>query len=159
MLKEFKEFAMRGNVMDLAVGVIIGAAFGKIVDSVVNDLIMPLVGRLVGNVDFSNLYVPLSDKITQGLPLEEAKKLGPVFAYGSFLTIVIDFLILAFIIFLLVRGMNRLMRAKADSVDVPPAPTKEEVLLTEIRDALVASSPKVQTATATPSEVGNRQIP
>ncbi|GAB2529188.1 large conductance mechanosensitive channel protein MscL [Spirosoma aerophilum] len=159
MFKEFKEFAMRGNVMDLAVGVIIGAAFGKIVDSVVNDLIMPLVGRAVGKVDFSDLYVPLTENVTTGLTLVEAKKLGPVFAYGSFLTIVIDFLILAFIIFLLVRGMNRLMRVKADSADVPPAPTKEEVLLTEIRDALVASSPRVQPATASPSEIGNRQIP
>jgi len=136
MLKEFKEFAMRGNVMDLAVGVIIGAAFGKIVDSVVNDLIMPLIGKAIGNVDFSNLYVPLNDTITPGLTLVEAKKLGPVFAYGNFLTILIDFLILAFIIFLLIRGMNRLMRAKADSPAVPPAPTKEEVLLTEIRDIL-----------------------
>lgn len=154
---------MRGNVMDLAVGVIIGAAFGKIVDSVVNDLIMPLVGMVVGNVDFSNLYLPLSDKITPGLALADARKAGPVFAYGSFLTIVIDFLILAFIIFLLVRGMNRLMRAKADAVDIPPAPTKEEVLLTEIRDALVASSSAMRPATVMttvpPSEVGNRQIP
>lgn len=139
MLKEFKEFALRGNVMDLAVGIIIGAAFGRIVDSVVNDLIMPLVGRLVGNVDFSNLYLPLSDKITPGLALVDAKKLGPVFAYGSFLTIVIDFLILALIIFFLVRTMNRLMQAKADAPDVPPAATKEEVLLTEIRDALRAN--------------------
>ena len=130
---------MRGNVMDLAVGVIIGAAFGKIVDSVVNDLIMPLVGRAIGTVDFSNLYIPLSETITSGLPLEDAKKLGPVFAYGNFLTILIDFLILAFIIFLLIRAMNRLMRVKAESVDVPPAPTKEEVLLTEIRDALLAN--------------------
>jgi large conductance mechanosensitive channel len=171
MFKEFKEFAMRGNVMDLAVGVIIGAAFGKIVDSVVNDLIMPLVGRAVGQVDFSNLYVPLTENVTMGLTLSEARKLGPVFAYGSFLTIVIDFLILAFIIFLLIRGMNRLMRAKADSPDVPPAPTKEEVLLTEIRDALLANTPTVSvqaakaspsmidTSMATPSEIGNRQIP
>ncbi len=136
MLKEFKEFAMRGNVMDLAVGVIIGAAFGKIVDSMVNDLLMPLVGWAIGKVDFSNLYVPLTDGITAGASLEEAKKLGPVFAYGSFLTILIDFLILAFIIFLVIRAMNRLMRAKAESPEVPPAPTKEEVLLTEIRDAL-----------------------
>ncbi|AUD05195.1 large conductance mechanosensitive channel protein MscL [Spirosoma pollinicola] len=160
MLKEFKEFAMRGNVMDLAVGVIIGAAFGKIVDSVVNDLIMPLVGMVVGNVDFSNLYTPLSDKITPGLTLEEAKKLGPVFAYGNFLTIVIDFLILAFIIFLLIRGMNRLMRAKADAPDVPPAPTKEEVLLTEIRDALIANTPTtMRSPEISPSAMGNRQIP
>lgn len=136
MLKEFKEFAMRGNVMDLAVGVIIGAAFSKIVDSIVNDLIMPLVGRIVGNVDFNNLYVPLTENSAAGASLEEARKQGPVFAYGSFLTIVLNFLILAFIIFLLVRAMNRLMRAKAESPEIPPAPTKEEVLLTEIRDAL-----------------------
>lgn len=127
---------MRGNVMDLAVGVIIGAAFGKIVDSVVNDLFMPIVGRAVGKVDFSNLYIPLSDTITAGASLVDAKKLGPVFAYGNFLTILIDFLILAFIIFLVVRAMNRLMRAKAESPEIPPAPTKEEVLLTEIRDIL-----------------------
>lgn len=139
MLKEFKEFAMRGNVVDLAVGVIIGAAFSRIVDSVVNDLIMPLVGRAVGNVDFSNLYLPLSEGITAGASLADARKQGAVFAYGSFLTIVLDFLILAFIIFLFVRAMNRLMRAKAASPAVPPAPTKEEVLLTEIRDVLRAN--------------------
>ncbi|MFD1143518.1 large conductance mechanosensitive channel protein MscL [Larkinella insperata] len=139
MLKEFKEFALRGNVMDLAVGIIIGAAFGKIVDSVVNDLIMPLVGRAIGKVDFSNLYVPLTENVPLDLPLADARKLGPVFAYGNFLTIIIDFLILAFIIFLFVRTMNRLMRAKAAAPDVPPAPTKEEVLLTEIRDILRAN--------------------
>jgi large conductance mechanosensitive channel len=138
MLKEFKEFALRGNVMDLAVGVIIGAAFGRIVDSVVNDLIMPLVGKVVGNVDFSNLYVPLSDKITEGLPLAEAKKLGPVFAWGNFISILINFILLAFIIFLLVKGMNQLMRKKVEAPATPPAPTKQEVLLTEIRDALRA---------------------
>ena len=137
MLKEFKEFIMRGNVMDLAVGVIIGAAFGKIVDSVVGDLIMPVVG-IAGSVDFSNLYLPLSDKVQTGLGLEEARKLGPVFAYGSFLTALINFLILAFIIFWLVKAVNRLMEKKAAAPDVPPAPTKEEVLLTEIRDALRA---------------------
>lgn len=136
MLKEFKEFALRGNVMDLAVGIIIGAAFGRIVDSVVNDLIMPLVGKAIGNVDFSNLYIALNDNIKPGLALEDAKKLGPVFAYGNFITIIIDFLILAFIIFMLVRGMNRMLRNRAASPDVPPAPTKEEVLLTEIRDLL-----------------------
>jgi len=136
MLKEFKEFALRGNVMDLAVGVIIGAAFSRIVDSVVNDLIMPLVGKVVGNVDFSNLYVPLSDKITEGLALAEARKLGPVFAWGNFITILINFILLAFIIFLLIKGMNSLMRKKVEAPSVPPAPTKQEVLLTEIRDAL-----------------------
>ena len=139
MLTEFKEFAMRGNVMDLAVGVIIGAAFGKIVDSAVNDLFMPLLGKAVGNVDFNNLYIPLSDNIPAGVSLAEARKAGAVFAYGSFLTVLIDFLILAFIIFLVVRAMNRLMRAKADSPEIPPAPTKEEVLLTEIRDVLRAN--------------------
>ncbi len=138
MLKEFKEFVMRGNVIDLAVGIIIGAAFGRIVDSVVNDLVMPLVGKAIGNVDFSNLYVPLSDKITPGLALADAKKLGPVFAWGNFITILISFVILAFIIFLLVKAVNRLMRRKAAAPEVPPAPTKEEVLLTEIRDALRA---------------------
>ncbi len=136
LLSEFKEFAMRGNVVDLAVGVIIGAAFGRIVDSVVNDLVMPLVGKIVGNVDFSNLYVPLSDRITDGLGLGDARKLGPVFAWGNFITVLINFMILAFIIFLLVRGMNSLMRRKIAAPFVPPAPTKEEVLLTEIRDSL-----------------------
>lgn len=130
---------MRGNVMDLAVGVIIGAAFSKIVDSLVSDLIMPLVGRAIGKVDFSNLYVPLADNVTAGLSLVDARKLGPVFAYGSFLTVLIDFLILAFIIFLFIRAVNRMMRIKAESPDVPPAPTKEEVLLTEIRDVLRAN--------------------
>jgi large conductance mechanosensitive channel len=133
--KEFKEFATKGNVMDLAVGVIIGAAFGKIVDSVVNDLIMPLVG-IIFKADFSNLYVPLSSKITSGLTLAEAKKLGPVFAWGNFVTVVLNFLILAFVIFMLVKGMNRLKR-KQDAAPAPaPAPTPTEKLLTEIRDAL-----------------------
>ena len=136
MFKEFKEFAMRGNVMDLAIGVIIGAAFGRIVTSVVEDLIMPVVGKAIGNVDFTNLYIPLSSAITEGLPLEEAKALGPVFAWGNFVTVLINFLILAFIIFLLVKGMNRLMRKKVEAPATPPAPTKEEVLLTEMRDAL-----------------------
>ena len=98
MLKEFKEFALRGNVMDLAVGVIIGGAFGTIVNSIVNDLIMPLVG-IAFQADFSNLYIPLSDKVASGLPLAEAKKLGPVFAWGNFITVVLNFVILAFIIF------------------------------------------------------------
>ena len=133
--KEFKEFATKGNVMDLAVGVIIGAAFGKIVDSVVNDLIMPLVG-IIFKADFSKLYVPLSSKITSGLTLAEAKKLGPVFAWGNFVTVVLNFLILAFVIFMLVKGMNRLKR-KQDAAPAPaPAPTPTEKLLTEIRDAL-----------------------
>jgi large conductance mechanosensitive channel len=136
MMKEFKEFAMRGNVMDLAIGIIIGGAFTGIVNSVVNDLIMPLVGKAVGNMDFSNLYLPLSSEVPMGLALEEARKLGAVFAWGNFITVLLNFLILAFIIFLLVKGINTLKRRKAESPSVPPAPTKEEVLLTEMRDAL-----------------------
>ena len=108
MLKEFKEFSVKGNAIDLAVGVIIGAAFGKIVTSIVEDLLMPPVGRVAGNLDFSNLYIPLSDKITAGLPLAEARKMGPVFAYGNFITISINFCIVAFCIFLVVKGINKL---------------------------------------------------
>ena len=117
MWKEFKEFAVKGNAIDLAVGVIIGAAFGKIVSSIVEDLLMPPVGRLVGNLDFSNLYVPLSDKVTPGLSLAEAKKLGPVFAYGNFITIAINFAIVAFCVFLLVKGINKM---KKPSPKAPP---------------------------------------
>ena len=133
--KEFKEFALRGNVVDLAVGVIIGAAFGKIVDSVVNDLIMPLVG-IAFKADFSNIYIPLSSKVPEGLALADAKKLGPVFAWGNFITVLLNFVILAFIIFLFVKGINSLKK-KEDAVPATdPVPTKEEVLLTDIRDLL-----------------------
>jgi large conductance mechanosensitive channel len=140
--KEFKEFAMRGNVVDLAVGVIIGAAFGKIVDSVVNDLIMPLVG-IAFKADFSNIYVPLSDKVPKGLALADAKKLGPVFAWGNFLTVTLNFVILAFIVFLLVKAINALKKKGEEqtAASAPPAPTKEEVLLTEIRDLLAGQQP------------------
>jgi len=144
MVKEFKEFAMRGNVVDLAVGVIVGAAFGNIVKSIIDDLIMPIIGKIVGNVDFSNLYVPLSEKVSNEwqatnhhLPLLEAKKLGPVFAYGNFITVLINFVILAFCIFLLVKGMNRLKRKETPP---PAAPTEQEKLLAEIRDLLKARS-------------------
>ena len=136
MVKEFKEFAMRGNVMDLAIGIIIGAAFSGLVNSIVNDMVMPLVGALIGDMDFSNLYVPLSADVPEGLALEEARKLGAVLAWGNFITVLLNFLILAFIIFMIVRAMNRLMRKKAAAPAVPPAPTKEEVLLTEMRDSL-----------------------
>ncbi|MCY7351056.1 MAG: large conductance mechanosensitive channel protein MscL [Cytophagaceae bacterium] len=140
MLKEFKEFIMRGNVMDLAIGVIIGAAFSKIVDSAVTDLIMPLIG-IAFQSDFSNLYVPLSDKVTTGLALADARKLGPVFAWGNFVTEVLNFIILAFIIFWIIKAVNRLMTRKAAAPDVlEVGPTKEEVLLTEIRDALRGSA-------------------
>lgn len=118
MLKEFKEFAVKGNVVDLAVGVIIGAAFGKIVSSIVEDLLMPPIGRAAGNLDFSNLYLPLSDKITPGMALADARKLGPVFAYGNFITISINFIIVAFCIFLLVKAINKMKQPspKADPV-------------------------------------------
>jgi large conductance mechanosensitive channel len=126
---EFKQFAMKGNVVDLAVGVIIGAAFAKIVDSVVADLIMPLIGRIVGGLDFSSYYLPLAGQ-PLGLPLVEAKKMGAVFAYGNFLTVALNFLILALIIFLMVKQINRLKRDEA------PGPSEEVQLLREIRDSL-----------------------
>jgi large conductance mechanosensitive channel len=110
MLKEFKEFAMKGNVVDLAVAVIIGAAFGKIVTSLVEDLIMPVIGKLTGGLDFSNLYLPLSDKVTTGLALADARKLGAVLAWGNFVTIVINFLIIAFCIFLVVKALNSMKK-------------------------------------------------
>jgi large conductance mechanosensitive channel len=132
-VSEFKEFAVKGNVMDLAVGVIIGGAFGKIVDSIVGDLIMPVVSKIFGGLDFSNYYVSLAGQAA-GLSLEEAKKGGAVFAYGNFITIVVNFIILAFIIFMLVKQMNRLRR---EAPAAPPAPPAEDiVLLREIRDAL-----------------------
>ena len=136
MLSEFKAFAMRGNVMDLAVGVIIGGAFGKIVDSVVGDLIMPIVGKIFGGLDFNNYYVALAGQAA-GLTLADAKKAGAVFAYGSFITIVLNFVILAFIIFMMVKQMNRMKREAPPAPPAPPAPTPEDVLLLrEIRDAL-----------------------
>jgi large conductance mechanosensitive channel len=135
---EFRTFAVKGNVVDLAVGVIIGGAFGKIVDSVVGDLIMPLVSKAFGGLDFSNYYIGLAGQAA-GLSLVEAKKLGAVFAYGSFITVALNFLILAFIIFLMVRQMNKLM-ASSDAPEAAPAappPTPEDiVLLREIRDSL-----------------------
>ena len=136
-VKEFKEFAMKGNVMDMAVGVIIGGAFGKIVSSLVDDIIMPLVGKVLGNADFTNLYVALSDKIPDGTPLEQAKAMGSVFAYGSFIQNVVDFLIIAFCIFMMIKGMNKLNKKKeeAPAPEEPKGPTQEE-LLTEIRDLL-----------------------
>ena len=133
MASEFKDFISKGNVMDLAVGVIIGGAFGKIVDSLVNDIIMPVVGKIIGNVDFSNMYVALSGQAA-GMPLVEAKKAGSVLAYGNFITIAINFLILAFVIFQMVKMVNRMKKAEPPPA---PAPTPEDVmLLREIRDNL-----------------------
>ena len=130
---EFREFAMKGNVVDLAVGVIIGAAFAKIVDSIVGDLIMPIVGRIFGGLDFSNYYLALAGQ-PSGLPLAEAKKLGAVFAYGNFLTVSVNFVILAFIIFLMIKQINRL---RAEAPQAPPPALPEDIqLLREIRDSL-----------------------
>lgn len=134
MMSEFKAFAMKGNVMDLAVGVIIGAAFGKIVDSLVNDMIMPIVG-MFGNVDFSNLFIVLGSNPNNLTALADLKKANiPTMAYGNFITILINFIILAFIIFMLVRAMNNMKKAAPPA---PPPPTPEDTsLLREIRDAL-----------------------
>ncbi len=135
LMQEFKAFAIKGNVVDLAVAVIIGAAFAKIVDSLVQDLIMPVFGKVFGGLDFSNYYIPLNHQAAN-LPLAEAKKAGAVFAYGNFLTISLNFLILAFIIFQMVRIISRLKHAEPAVVPVATAPAAEIVLLTEIRDAL-----------------------
>lgn len=135
MLKEFREFAMKGNVMDLAIGVIIGAAFGQIVTSIVSDLFMPIVGALFGGLDFSNYFIGLSSGVT-ATSLTAAREQGAVLAYGHFLTVVINFLIIAWILFMVVKGINRLRRKQADAPVPPAPPTKEEVLLTEIRDLL-----------------------
>jgi large conductance mechanosensitive channel len=132
MLEEFKKFALRGNVVDLAIGVIIGVAFGNIVNSVVADILMPIIGAVTGGLDFSNYYVPLSSKVTAD-SLAEAKKQGAVLAWGNFLTVVINFIIIAWVLFLVVKLMNRMMQSEAPKA---PALTKQEQLLTEIRDLL-----------------------
>ncbi|NHZ77908.1 large conductance mechanosensitive channel protein MscL [Massilia sp. CCM 8695] len=135
MMGEFRQFAMKGNVVDLAVGVIIGGAFGKIVDSLVQDIIMPPIGRLFGGLDFANYYLPLNNQ-AMNLTLAEAKKAGAVLAYGNFLTILLNFIILAFIIFQMIRLMNQLRRAE-EAPAVAAAATPEDVLLLrEIRDSL-----------------------
>jgi len=132
---EFKEFAVKGNVIDLAVGVIIGGAFGKIVDSLVGDLIMPIVGKIFGGLDFSNYFIPLAGQTAT--VLAEAKKTGAVFAYGNFITVAFNFLILAFIIFMMVKQVNRLKKAEPAPPPAAPAPTPEDVvLLRQIRDSL-----------------------
>ena len=118
MWKEFKEFAVKGNAIDLAIGVIIGAAFGKIVTSIVEDLLMPPIGKVLGNLDFSNMYVPLSDKVAYGLSLADAKKTGPVFAYGNFITITINFTIVALCVFLLVKAINKMKKPAPNAAPV-----------------------------------------
>jgi large conductance mechanosensitive channel len=144
-LQEFKQFALKGNVVDLAVGIIIGGAFGGLVNSAVNDLVMPVVGRLTaGNIDFSRLYIPLSDQITSGMSLTDIKaKSLPAIAYGNFLTLTLNFVIVAFAVFLLVKAINTARHAflreeEVQAAATPPAPSGEEKLLAEIRDLLAA---------------------
>ena len=142
MLEEFKKFALRGNVVDLAVGVIIGAAFGAIVTSLVQDIIMPIIGAVTGGLDFSNYYLPLSSKVQSGLAYADAKKQGAVVGYGQFLTLAVNFAIVAFVLFMVIRSMNKLTQKeeqKSEPVAEVPADVK---LLTEIRDILSAK-PKV----------------
>ena len=145
-VQEFKDFAMRGNLVDLAVGVVIGGAFGKVVTAFIDGMVMPLISLLTGGVDFSNMYFALGqdvkDKLATdpNLTLEKAKELGAVVAYGSFITVLIDFLVVALVIFMVIKAMNRMKKKEAEAPAAPaapPAPTKEEILLTEIRDALV----------------------
>jgi large conductance mechanosensitive channel len=134
MWNEFKEFALKGNALSLAIGVIIGAAFGKIVDALVNDIIMPIIG-IAGKADFSNYFVPLSNAVTAG-NLEDARKQGGVLAYGDFLSVVINFLIVAIALFLVIKGINSLTRQEKAKPAEPPKPSEEVVLLTQIRDQL-----------------------
>ena len=136
MLEEFKKFAMRGNVVDLAIGVIIGAAFGAIVTSLVGDILLPVIGAVTGGLDFTNYFIRLSSKVTAD-SLVEAKKQGAVLAWGNFLTIVINFMIIAWVLFMVVKLVNRLTRAELAK---PAGPTKQEELLIEIRDVLKAQS-------------------
>jgi large conductance mechanosensitive channel len=135
MLKEFKEFALRGNVVDLAIGVIIGVAFNNIVQSMVGDVFMPVIGAITGGLDFSNYFTSLSGTVTAD-SLEEAKKQGAVLAWGRFITVAINFVLVAWVLFLVVKLINRLK--KQEAAKEPPAPPKQEVLLTEIRDLLKA---------------------
>ncbi|BCM83282.1 large-conductance mechanosensitive channel [Methylobacterium indicum] len=134
MLEEFKKFALRGNVVDLAVGVVIGAAFGAIVTSLVQDVIMPAVGAITGGLDFSNYYLPLSSKVQTGLSYAEAKKQGAVIGYGQFITVALNFLIVAFVLFMVIRAMNQLQRREEVKKEDPA----EVRLLAEIRDLLAA---------------------
>ncbi|MFA6266174.1 MAG: large conductance mechanosensitive channel protein MscL [Pseudolabrys sp.] len=136
MIEEFKKFALRGNVVDLAVGVIIGAAFGSIVTSLVADIINPIIGAVTGGLDFSNYYIPLSSKVQAGLAYADAKKEGAVLGWGAFLTVAINFVIVAWVLFLAIKAINRLKRQEPPPP--PAAPTEEIKLLAEIRDAIKA---------------------
>lgn len=143
MLKEFREFAIKGNALDMAVGVIIGGAFGTIVTSIINDLIMPIVAALVGKPDFSSIYYAMGEGsalIPDDATLEQAREIAPdaaIFAYGNFITVAINFILLAFVVFMMVKALNKMKRRKAEeAIAAPPAPSNEEVLLAEIRDLL-----------------------
>ena len=138
MLQEFKKFALRGNVVDLAIGVIIGAAFGKIVGSLVDDVIMPVIGRIFGGLDFTNYFVGLTPAASQAVTYEAAKKAGAAVGYGTFITVSVNFIIIAFVLFLLIRGMNRVIKEEERAAPPPAPPTKDQELLTEIRDLLKA---------------------
>jgi large conductance mechanosensitive channel len=137
LVKEFREFAVKGNVIDLAVGVIIGAAFGAIVSSMVADVIMPIIGAVTGGLDFSNYFTGLSKAVT-ATNLADAKKQGAVLAWGNFLTLTLNFMIVAFVLFMVIKGMNKLKRKDEAAPAAPPKPSREEELLTEIRDLLKA---------------------
>jgi large conductance mechanosensitive channel len=138
MLQEFKKFAMRGNVVDLAIGVIIGAAFGKIVSSLVDDVIMPVIGRIFGGFDFTNYFIGLTSASSQATTYDAAKKAGATLGYGTFITVTVNFLIIAWVLFLVVRGMNRMLKKEEEAPPPPAPPSKQEELLTEIRDLLKA---------------------
>jgi large conductance mechanosensitive channel len=144
MLEEFKKFALRGNVVDLAVGVVIGAAFGAIVASLVADIIMPIIGAITGGLDFSNYYLALSSKVTAGMAYVDAKKAGAVLGYGQFITVAINFIIIAFVLFLVIRGINMMTaRNKQEQAELqPPPPPVEVALLTDIRDQLKSLNAK-----------------
>jgi large conductance mechanosensitive channel len=142
MFEEFKKFALRGNVVDLAIGVIIGVAFGAIVTSLVNDIIMPIIGAVTGGLDFSNYYLRLSSSVQEGAAYADAKKQGAVVGYGQFLTVALNFLIVAWVLFLVIRAMNRMRRNEDEKADVSKAPEipAEVKLLSEIRDILASAS-------------------
>lgn len=141
-IKEFKEFAMKGNLVDMAIGVVMGTAFGKVVSGFIDGLVMPLIAKLMGNVDFNNIYVSLSDAVTTAkttnpnLTLEEAKKLGAVLSVGSFITVIIDFLVVALVVFMVIKALNAAKKKKEAAAPAPPAGPTQEELLTQIRDLL-----------------------
>ena len=142
MLEEFKKFAMRGNVVDLAIGVIIGAAFGKIVSSLVDDVIMPIIGRIFGGLDFTNYFIGLTSASSQATTYDAARKAGATLGYGTFITVTVNFLIIAWVLFLVVRGINRLERKEAEKPATPAVAPRAEVLLQEIRDILAGKAAK-----------------